>query len=213
MYQPAFFREERLEVLHGLVAAHPLGLLVTRTKTGLIANAVPFLIDAAAGRLGTLKAHVARANDQWREFDPDFPALVVFQGADRYVTPSWYATKRINGKVVPTWNYVMVQVGGRLIVRDDPQWLAAQIDALTSTHEAGRRRPWAVGDAPQAFVEAQIRAIVGLEIAIDSIEGKWKLSQNRTPTDRDGVVEGLRQESDAAALAMAQLVEAARRED
>jgi transcriptional regulator len=212
MYQPAFFREDRLEVLHSLVADHPLGLLVTRTKTGLVANAVPFLIDPKAGRLGTLKAHVARANEQWQAFDPDYPALVVFQGVDRYVTPSWYATKRINGKVVPTWNYVMVQVQGPLIVHDDPHWLAAQIEALTRKHETPRPAPWAVGDAPEAFVEAQIRAIVGIEIPIEAIDGKWKVSQNRTEADRVGVTAGLRAEADASAQAMANLVEAARRQ-
>ena len=141
---------------------------------------------------GILKGHVARANTQWRDFRPDTEALVVFQGVERYITPSWYATKHETGKVVPTWNYAIVQARGPLRVIEDRGWLADQIAALTTLQEANRKAPWSVADAPAPFVEAQIKGIVGMEIPIANIEGKWKLSQNRPEADRRGVVEGLR---------------------
>jgi transcriptional regulator len=213
MYSTSQFREERVDVLHALIRAHPLGTLVTRTRDGLLANAIPFLIDSASSGNGTLKAHVARANAQWREFDPGHDALVIFQGAQTYVTPSWYATKRQTGKVVPTWNYVVVQAHGRLIVHDDPQWVLAQIEQLTDTQERSRAEPWAVSDAPHAFVDQQVRAIVGIEIPITRLEGKWKVSQNRPHADREGVIGGLKEGADDNAQAMARLVEAALKGD
>jgi len=193
MYQPPHFVETRAEVLHGLIRAHPLGLLISTGLEGPVADAVPFLLDETVGLHGRLKAHVARANPHWRSLadNPDQTVLVVFQGADAYITPSWYAAKREHGKVVPTWNYAMVQVRGRVTVRDDADWLAAQIDTLTRSHEAERAHPWAVADAPEPFVAAQMRAIVGLEIDITEIAGKWKVSQNRPVPDRVGVAEGL----------------------
>ena len=206
MYQPPLFREDRLDVQHALIRAHPLGLLVTDGPGGLVANPIPFLLDDGAGPFGTLRGHVARANPQWREHDPDKDALVVFQGVERYITPSWYATKRETGKVVPTWNYAIVQAHGRIRVVDDREWLARQVTALTATQEAGRDTPWAVSDAPEAFVAGQLKGIVGIEIEIAWIEGKWKVSQNRPAADRAGVVEGLTAEGDAEAEAMAALV-------
>ena len=210
MYQPEHFREERLEVQHALIRAHPLGLLISSGAEGLSANPVPFLLhDAdATAPLGTLRAHVARANPQWRDFvegTGSGEALIVFQGADTYVTPSWYATKRETGKVVPTWNYAIVQVRGRPRVVEDDAWLARQIEALTAVHEGGRPAPWAVSDAPARYVEMQRRGIVGLEIAIDRIQGKWKVSQNRPEADRRGVADGLAATGEAGA-AMAALV-------
>jgi transcriptional regulator len=206
MYSTPHFREARVGVLHALIRAHPLGILVTRTKDGLLANAIPFLIDAAASTNGTLKAHVARANSQWRDFDPDYDALVIFQGAQTYVTPSWYATKRQTGKVVPTWNYVIVQAQGRLIVRDDAHWVSSQIRQLTDSQERPRAKRWAVADAPQEFVDQQVKAIVGIEIPIARLAGKWKVSQNRPHADRAGVVEGLKEGVDDNSRAMAELV-------
>ena len=202
MYQPPHFREERLEIQHALIRAHPLALLVSSGDAGLEVNPVPFLLDATASALGTLRAHVARANPQW----PGREALVVFQGVDAYVTPSWYASKREHGKVVPTWNYAIVQAGGRPRVVEDPVWLGAQIRALTAQEERTRAEPWAVDDAPAAFVAAQIKGIVGIEIPIARIEGKWKASQNRPPADREGVAAGLEGVAGEAALAMARLV-------
>jgi len=206
MYQPPHHREDRLDVQHALIRAHPLGALVTYGAGGLSANLVPFLLDAEPAPNGRLRGHIARANPQWRDFDPEVEALVIFQGVEHYISPAWYAAKREHGKVVPTWNYVTVQVRGRMRAIEDRDWLAAQIAALTATHEGGRPEPWAVSDAPPAFVEAQIKGIVGLEIPIASIEGKWKVSQNRPAADRAGVVEGLCAVKEADADAMAKLV-------
>ncbi|HZP77620.1 MAG TPA: FMN-binding negative transcriptional regulator [Pseudolabrys sp.] len=208
MYQPAHFREDKLEVQHALIRAHPLGLLVTNGKSGLTANLLPFVLDATTSPHGTLKCHLARANPQWQEFDPAQEALVVFQGVERYITPSWYVTKRETGKVVPTWNYAVVQAYGRITVRDDHDWLAQQIRELTMSQEQQRAQPWAVEDAPSPFVDAQIRAIVGLEIPLARIEGKWKVSQNRPERDRATVIDGLNAEADEVSQAMAELVAA-----
>ena len=213
MYQPPHHREDRLEVQHALIRAHPFGLLVTLGADGLVANSIPFILEQREP-FGVLKGHVARANSQWRDFRPDTEALVVFQGVEGYITPSWYATKRETGKVVPTWNYAIVQARGPLRVVEDRGWLADQITALTTLLEANRKAPWSVADAPAPFVEAQLKGIVGMEIPIANIEGKWKLSQNRPEADRQGVVEGLRASGDEA---MAELVEQfggrSRRED
>jgi transcriptional regulator len=206
MYEPPLHRKEDLAAQHELIRSHPLGLLVSHGGSGLLANAIPFLIDAEASRLGTLQAHVARANPQWRDLQTAEEALVVFQGVEHYVTPSWYATKRETGKVVPTWNYLIVQARGRPRVIEDTDWLRAQIEALTRKKESGRAAPWAVGDAPEDFIAAQIRQIVGIEIEISDIRGKWKASQNRKAEDRAGVIAGLEAEGGADALEMARIV-------
>jgi transcriptional regulator len=191
MYQPPHFREDDRAALHALIAARPLGLLVTSGAGGLQANAVPFLLDGDSGNNGLLRAHLAKANPQWRDIGEGVEALVVFQGEDAYVTPSWYETKRQTGKVVPTWNYAMVQVRGTIRAVEDAAWLYAQVSALTRLHEATRAEPWSVGDAPEAFVAAQLKGIVGIEIAIREISGKWKVSQNRPAADVEGVAEGM----------------------
>jgi len=206
MYEPPFHRVDDLERLHALIRARTLGLLVSSGSRGLVANAVPFLIDPAASRLGTLRAHIARANSQWRDLAEAPEALVVFQGADHYITPSWYATKRETGKVVPTWNYVMVQARGAARIIEDDAWLSRQIEALTWGQEARRDKPWAVGDAPADFIAMQRKAIVGIEIEIADIRGKWKTSQNRPAADRTGVVEGLGALGDEEAREMAAIV-------
>ncbi len=191
MYQPPHFRETRLDVLHDLIRSEPLGLLVTNGSDGPVANPLPFLLDADTPN-GTLRAHCARANPVWREIqaNQDMPVLVVFQGPQAYVTPSWYATKQETGKVVPTWNYVIVQARGRAEVFEDADWLSKQIRNLTESHEATREKPWAVDDAPADFVAAQVRGIVGIRIEIAAIEGKWKVSQNRPAEDRTRVAAG-----------------------
>lgn len=191
MYQPPHFREERLEIQHALIRAHPLGLLISSGEDGLLANPVPFLLDAAAAPKGVLRAHLARANRQWQALAAGQPALVVFQGVDTYITPSWYETKKETGKVVPTWNYAIVQVRGPVRVVEDREWLRRQITALTAEHESSRSEPWAVTDAPDDFVEAQLKGIIGIEMTIETIEGKWKVSQNRPAADREGVARGL----------------------
>lgn len=200
MYQPPHFQETRQEILHGLVRAHPLGLLISNGAEGPIANAIPFLLDAGVPPKGSLRAHLAKANPQWRLLadNPLSPVLVVFQGADAYVTPSWYETKRETGKVVPTWNYAIVQVRGMVRVTEDRDWLARQISDLTVSQEGVREAPWAVSDAPPAFIQSQIKGIVGLEIEITDINGKWKVSQNRPTADRVGVAEGLESEGPTA---------------
>lgn len=195
MYQPPHFREDDLGVQHALIRAHPLGLLITAGDAGILANPVPFLLDETGGEKGVLRAHVARANAQWREIGGGAAALVVFQGAEAYVTPSWYRTKQETGKVVPTWNYAIVQARGQAKIVEDPAWLRAQIDALTAQQEGKRPEPWQVGDAPEPFIAAQLRGIVGIEIAISEIEGKWKVSQNRPEADREGVARGLGDEA------------------
>ena len=190
MYQPPQFKEERLDVQHALIKAHPFGLLVSQGLEGLEANGIPFLLDAASAPLGVLKTHMARANGQWRNLDGQ-SVLAVFQGPQAYISPSHYETKRETGKVVPTWNYVMVQARGVARVHEDASWLKAQVSALTDGHEASRAQPWAVSDAPSAYIESQLKGIVGVEIAITAIEGKWKVSQNRPEADRRGVAAGL----------------------
>jgi transcriptional regulator len=203
MYRPPLFREDRIEVLHALIRAHPLGTLVTAGAGGLMANHIPFLVDTTETGNGTLRAHLARANDQLVALREGAEALVVFQGPQAYVSPSWYASKAEHHKVVPTWNYAMVHAWGTPIVHDEPAWLRDQIGALTASQERRRAAPWAVEDAPEDFVASQIKAIVGVEIPILRIEGKWKVSQNRPEADQSGVVEGLREIGDEA---MAQLV-------
>ncbi len=203
MYQPPHFREDRPEVLAALVRAHPLGLLISNGEDGPVANPIPFLLDEAARPNGMLLAHLSRANTQWHALD-GAPVLVVFQGADAYITPSWYETKRETGKVVPTWNYAIVQARGRARVIEDTAWLHAQVSALTARHEAREATPWQVSDAPDPFVAAQLKGIVGLTVELTSLEGKWKVSQNRKAGDRTGVADGLGQR--AGAEAMAELV-------
>ncbi len=206
MYQPPHFIEDRLDVLQAVIAGHPLGLLISQGGHGLSADPVPFLLDADRGRFGTLRAHIARANPLWQGQDPDREVLVVFQGPQHYTSPGWYATKAETHKVVPTWNYVMVQAYGHLKPIEDPAWLRQQIEDLTQSQEAHRPEPWQVSDAPTPFIEAQMRGIVGLEIAIDRLIGKVKVSQNRPKADINGVVSGLEAEGSEAALKMANWV-------
>ena len=206
MYLPKHFEETRAEVLHQLIRTHPFAALVTLTADGLNANHVPFEIDADPAPLGTLRAHVARGNPLWREFASATDALVIFQGPHSYISPSWYPTKKQTGKVVPTWNYAVVHAYGALRVVHDPVWLRALVEKLTAHHEAGRSHPWQVTDAPADFIEKQLGAIVGLEIQVTRLLGKWKVSQNRPAQDRTGVVGGLLQEGSASATVMADLV-------
>jgi transcriptional regulator len=205
VYEPPLHRNENLPELHALIRDRVFGLLISNGAEGLVANSVPFVLDATASRLGALKVHLARANPQWRDLDASPDVLVVFQGDDHYITPSWYATKRETGKVVPTWNYTMVQARGRAKVMDDA-WLAQQIEELTRTLEQRRDEPWAVGDAPADFIAMQRRAIVGIEIEVVDIRGKWKTSQNRPAADRAGVVAGLEAMGDEDSRAMAEIV-------
>jgi transcriptional regulator len=205
MYQPPHFREDRLAVQHALIRAQSLGLLITAGPGGLQANHVPFLIDAGRSERGTLRVHLARANPQLHELAAVAECLVVFQGPQQYISPSLYPTKREHGKVVPTWNYITVHAWGRPQVNDDATWLRQQVEDLTVQNEGSRPAPWQVSDAPEPFVAAQLKGIVGIEIPITRIEGKWKVSQNRPAIDQAGVVAGLRGNGDDAEI-MASLV-------
>lgn len=196
MYQPPHFREDDLGAQQALIRAHPLGLLITSGDAGPNANLLPFHLDSSRSEKGTLQVHMAKANTQWREIEAGAPVLVVFQGAEAYVTPSWYATKQETGKVVPTWNYAIVQVRGPARVIHDTGWLRSQIGKLTGEHEAARDHAWAVEDAPDAYIASQIKGIVGVEIEIAEIEGKWKVSQNRPEADISRVADGLGDASD-----------------
>jgi transcriptional regulator len=210
MYQPAHFVEQDPATLLALMRAHPLATLV-RGGTELVADVLPLEVERQ-GEGWRITGHVARANPLWREADGQ-PVLALFQGPQGYVSPSWYASKAEHHKVVPTWNYTLVQAHGRLRAIDDPAWVHAFVTRLTAVHEGGRAMPWHVSDAPADFIEATQRAIVGIEIEVTRLEGKFKLSQNRSAQDRTGVVLGL--EADAAqglqpeAEALAQAMQAA----
>jgi transcriptional regulator len=206
MYQPPHFREDRVEVQHDLIRAHPLGLLITSGPSGLLANPIPFVIYSDASAHGTLRAHLSRGNPHWRELMAVEQCLIVFQGPHEYITPSWYPSKHEHGKAVPTWNYVTVHAWGRPAVTEDAGWLRRQLEDLTSLKEGTRPAPWLVSDAPAPYLAAQMKGIVGVEIPIDRIEGKWKASQNKAEVDRAGVVAGLRSEYGESAKVMADLV-------
>ncbi|OYO31993.1 FMN-binding negative transcriptional regulator [Janthinobacterium sp. PC23-8] len=195
MYTPKRFREERLEVLHGLMAAHPLGALVRMTPDGLCADHLPFEIAPATpgAPFGTLRAHVARANPLWHAVGAD--TLVIFQGPHAYITPAWYAEKQHSGEVVPTFDYAVVHAHGKLRAIDDPAWLLACLNRLTDRHEAVQAQPWQVADAPPAYIDKLLNAIVGIELVITRMEGKWKTSQNRSAQDQARVASELSRSS------------------
>lgn len=194
MYVPPAFREDRPEVLAALIAAYPLGLLVSHGAGGLMANPVPMLLAD-----GVLRAHLARANPQLADLRAGVEVLVVFQGPQGYVTPEWYPAKAEHGRVVPTWNYLTVQARGLPRMIEAADWLRAQVGDLTAAQEAARPAPWAVSDAPEPFVAAQLRGICGVEIAVTALAGKWKASQNRAAADRRGVIAGLESEGNPLA--------------
>ena len=207
MYQPPHFREDRLEVQHALIRAQPLGLLVTAGPGGLQANHIPFLVDADGSPHGKLRAHLARANPQLLELAAVEDCLVAFQGPQTYISPSLYPTKQEHGKVVPTWNYITVHAWGRPRVIDDVAWIRRQVEDLTAQNERSRETPWLVSDAPEDYLASQFKGIVGVEIPIARIEGKWKVSQNRPAVDQAGVAAGLRGAGGDADIIAAQVME------
>lgn len=206
MYIPKHHEETDVSVLHTLIEAHPLGLWVTYSDGEMIANHLPFLLDPARGQRGTLVGHVARANCVWRSFSTTVDSIVVFQGAEAYITPSWYPSKHVHGKTVPTWNYAVVHAHGIPRVIEDKAWLLAHLNQLTETHESEQALPWKVSDAPEDFTDRLLGLIVGVEIPISRLVGKWKVSQNRSEPDKLGVVAGLLTRGDAQAKEMASLV-------
>ena len=197
MYVPAHFLETRTEVLQALIERHPLGTLVAVTSEGLTANHIPMLATLKAGGGGILRGHIARGNSLWREVARDAQVLAIFSGADHYISPNWYPSKREHGKAVPTWNYATVHLQGTIRFIDDATWLRAFVTELTDVFEEGRPNRWHVTDSPADYIEGMLRAIVGFEIQLTSCVGKFKGSQNRAVGDRDGVREVLRGESPA----------------
>jgi transcriptional regulator len=208
MYQPPHFRQNDTEALFAFIQQNPLGLLITSGTGGLLANPLPFFLrrGTAEGEPDCLLVHLARANPQWKAIEAGDAVLVSFMGADHYITPGWYATKQETGKVVPTWNYQIVQVRGKATVHQDASWLMQQVSALTDQQEENLPRPWAVKDAPENFVQTQMRGIVGISLEITAIEGKLKASQNRNEADYTGVIHGLEAEGTETAKTMADLV-------
>ena len=186
MYSPSHFDETRPELLRGLIAQYPLGTVITHGAAGLGADHIPFELSEPAGDApsGVLRAHVARANPLWRQGGD---AMVVFQGPSAYVSPALYEDKPLTGKVVPTWNYMAVHAHGPLRAIEDPAWILALLERLTATHEAARAAPWALHDAPREFIDKLLQAIVGIEIPVQRMQGKWKLSQNRSQRDQDAI--------------------------
>jgi transcriptional regulator len=202
MYLPSHFEQHDPSALAALMREHPLAALVSSRPDGLTADHLPLEYDAEA-RL--LRGHVARANPLWRSADGQ-PVLAIFRGAQAYVSPSWYPSKAATHKVVPTWNYAVVHVHGTLHAVDSAPWLHELVTRLTGHHESARPVPWAVSDAPADYVQQMLRAIVGIEIRVTQLVGKWKLSQNRSAADREGVAAGLALERGAEAARLAALV-------
>lgn len=207
MYVNPLHRLTDRDAMFALMASHPLGAWVCQGRTGLVANHVPFLLDRSRGPCGTLIGHVSRANSVWRELGSAGPSVVMFQGPQAYVTPGWYPGKAEHGKVVPTWNYVVAHAHGVARAVEDRDWVFDMLRRLTETHEAPRSVPWSVSNAPAPFMERMMRAIVGIEIPIDRLEGKLKASQDEEMPDRLGTVRGLREQACDTARAMAALVQ------
>jgi transcriptional regulator len=194
MYLPDQFREDRPEVLREFIRAYPLGALVTVTDEGLTANHMPMVFSERDGGAGVLSGHVARANRVWKSLAPDSKVLVIFSGPNRYITPSWYPSKKEHGKVVPTWNYSVVHAHGTIRFNESADHILAHLHQLTHLQEASRAEPWAVTDAPAAYVTAMLRAIVSFEISVTELVGKFKASQHRPESERNAVVGALRAE-------------------
>jgi transcriptional regulator len=208
MYIPRANEETRTSVLHTFMRSQPFASLVTLASTGLFASHIPLVLEEDGTEFGILRGHLSRANTQWKDIDSSVEALAIFTGPNHYITPSWYPSKAEHGKVVPTWNYIVVHAYGTLKLIEDAAWLLAHLNQLTNTHEAGKPVPWKVSDAPADYIASQMKGIVGIELPITRLEGKWKLSQNRSDADRDGAEAGLEAlntpESQSMKLAMKQ---------
>jgi transcriptional regulator len=207
MYIPQHFEETRIDVLHAMMRANPLATLVTLADKQFNANHIPMVLDAKSG---ILRAHIARANSLWKTFDENIGCMAIFQGPISYISPSYYPSKKITERVVPTWNYAVVHVHAKLKVIDNAAWILNQINTLTQQQEAVREQPWKVADAPTDYVDQLLGALIGLELSIERIEGKWKVSQNQKPQDHQGVIDGLTREGTQQAEMMASLVKITR---
>ncbi|MET0444400.1 MAG: FMN-binding negative transcriptional regulator [Pseudorhodoplanes sp.] len=209
LYLPPAFRESDVAVLQAQIRAIGFGSLITTAKDGgILISQFPVMLDTAIGTLGQLRCHVSRANPQWRESELTKPGIVMFSGPDAYVSPSWYPSKHEHGKAVPTWNYITICARGLLEVYDDRESLMAHVTELTELHEAAFPEPWKVTDAPTDYMERQLKGIVGFRLTIEALEGKKKLSQNRSVEDRDGVAEALQAIDDPNARDIGTLVQA-----
>ena len=209
MYVSRHHRQPDIGASHALIDAHPLGAWVVPGADGLVANHLPFLLDRSRGPFGTLLGHVSRANPVWRQLDASAPSVVMFQGPQAYITPGWYPGKAEHGQVVPTWNYAVAHAHGIARAIDDEAWLLDLLARLTAANEAGQPVPWQTTDAPEAFIRKLARAVVGIEIPIDRLEGKLKASQDEALQDRQGTVQGLAAVGSENASAMARLVQQA----
>jgi transcriptional regulator len=211
MYNPSHFKQEDPQALRDLMAQFPLATLVTLGSQGLCATHLPLLHDPRHGAFGVLRGHMAKANPQWSDLRADVRALAIFTGPQHYISPNWYPSKAEHGKVVPTWNYVVVHARGPIHVIHDVEWLKQNVSDLTAAHEAAIREPWSPAAAPAGFIDNMVNAIVGIEITIESLEGKWKASQNRPEADREGVIATLHGLGTPEAVRMADIVTQANR--
>jgi len=212
MYVPKAFQEDRTDVLHAMMWDIGAAAVVGHGENGLVATHAPIELSPEPTPFGTIRIHFARTNPQAHAIEDGQELLLIFQGAQGYVTPSWYPSKKLTGKVVPTWNYIAVHAYGTAMVFEEAAKLKAHLAALTNHFERGYPLPWAIDDAPQSFIDSMCRAIIGIEIPLRKIEGKWKLSQNKSSDDRSGVINGLRAQGDSVSEVMANLVEAADRD-
>lgn len=203
MYVPKYNEENNLQTLHDLIRSRPLGTWSSIVDGAIVTDHIPFVLHENRGEFGTLVGHVARSNPIWKEFSTASESVVVFQGEQAYITPSWYPSKKEHGKAVPTWNYVVVHAHGIPKKIEDPEWLLKHLNELTEIHESEQSLPWKVSDAPGGFIDQLVQAIVGIEIPINRIIGKWKLGQNRPAADKLGVIAGLLSTNDADALGLA----------
>ncbi|OZG71642.1 transcriptional regulator [Hahella sp. CCB-MM4] len=206
MYIPKHFEEQRIEVLHELIRSHSLATIITQSGEELNANHIPLHLVDSRGQFGVLQGHVARANPILKDLESGMPSLVIFQGPEAYISPSWYATKKETGKVVPTWNYAVVHAHGIFRIIDDAAWVRSQLEAFTSHNEAEFDEPWAVSDAPVEYTDKLLSAIVGIELEITSLTGKWKVSQNQPAQNKTSVISGLSRTGQQRDAEMASLV-------
>ena len=203
MYIPKFNAEHDTAALYSLIRSNPLGAWTTIRGDEIAINHLPLILHDSEGDYGILRGHVARSNDIWRNFSKTNDSIVVFQGDQAYITPSWYPSKHQHGKAVPTWNYTVVHAHGIPTIHDDKEWLLAHLNELTDTHESTQALPWKVSDAPSDFTNQLAKAIVGIEIPITKLVGKWKLGQNKSEADKLGIISGLTSREDAQSLALA----------
>lgn len=207
MFQPPVFREERREVMYDLMRAHPFATLVSSALGHLSADHVPLVLYADGQQKAVLHGHIAVANPLFRETEGPIEIMAIFQGPQSYITPSWYRSKKEHGKVVPTWNYVVVHARGTLRFIRETDWLLAHLNDLTNQHESHRETPWTVSDAPIDFISRQLKGLVGFEIEVGDLAGTWKVSQNKNAADNTGVQAGLRSEGDPEKVSVSHLVQ------